>query len=86
VAAYSIQILPSAERAIANLDGTQRRRIGAKIDTLATNPRPAGVKKLKGEDDLWRMRVGDYRVVYEIRDRHLVVLVVTVGHRREVYR
>jgi mRNA interferase RelE/StbE len=61
-------------------------RIRARVDALATNPRPAGAKKLKSRDELWRIRVGDYRIVYEIRDRVLLVLVLRVAHRREVYR
>jgi len=61
------------------------KRILARLAQLETNPRPPDVKKLKGRD-AWRIRVGDYRVIYEIHDRELQILVVTVGHRREVYR
>jgi mRNA interferase RelE/StbE len=86
VARYAIEILPSAERALSALDKPHRERIGARIDALATNPRPAGIKKLHGDDNVWRLRVGEYRVIYEIHDRRLVVTVVKVGHRREVYR
>jgi mRNA interferase RelE/StbE len=86
VAHYSIQIVPSAERDLAALDKPLRQRIAARIDALAENPRPSGVKKLQGSTDTWRFRVGDYRVLYEIRDRQLLILVVKVGHRREVYR
>jgi len=57
-----------------------------RIDALADGPRPAGAKKLKGGGELWRIRVGDYRIVYAVRDRILLVLVVRVAHRREVYR
>ena len=57
----------------------------ARLAALETDPRPADVKKLKGRD-AWRIRVGDYRVIYEIYDRVLRILVITVGHRREVYR
>ena len=63
-----------------------QRSLRPHIEALANQPRPTGAKKLKGRDDLWRIRVGDYRIIYEIRDRILVVLVVRVGHRREVYR
>jgi mRNA interferase RelE/StbE len=55
------------------------------ISSLQSNPRPAGCKKLAGNADYYRIRVGDYRVLYEIRDRVLLVLVIKVGHRREVY-
>lgn len=64
----------------------QRRRIQAAIDRLAEEPRPPGVRALKGRPGEMQIRVGDYRVVYTIHDDHLLVLVVEVGHRREVYR
>ncbi|MDJ0899633.1 MAG: type II toxin-antitoxin system RelE/ParE family toxin [Xenococcus sp. MO_188.B8] len=57
-----------------------------KIDALATEPRPEGVVKLKGEENLYRIRVGDYRVIYNVQDDRLLVLVVKVGHRGDVYR
>lgn len=60
-------------------------RILARLAELETNPRPADVKKLKGRE-AWRIRVGDYRIIYEIHDRELQVLVITVGHRGDVYR
>jgi mRNA interferase RelE/StbE len=53
---------------------------------LRTDPRPAGARKLVGGDDEWRVRTGDYRIVYETYDRMLVVLVVALGHRRDIYR
>ncbi len=56
------------------------------MDGLAVNPRPKGVKKLSGLDDLYRIRVGDYRIVYQIHDDRLIVLVVRIGHRKDVYR
>jgi len=69
-----------------HLDSGTVRRVDAAILALADNPRPAGCVKLSGLSDLWRIRVGDYRVVYEIRDRQLIVLIVGVAHRREIYR
>jgi mRNA interferase RelE/StbE len=83
---YSIQILPSAERELAALDSPIQRRIAARIDALADTPRPAGAKKLQGGKSTWRVRVGDYRILYEVVDERVIVLVVKVGHRREVYR
>ncbi len=83
---YEILIAPTAARALRRLDRPVRRRIAAAIDRLATDPRPSGVRKLVGSDNLWRTRVGDYRIVYEIRDDKLVVTVVRVGHRRDIYR
>ncbi len=82
---YQIEMRPRAESALARLEPGIRRRIGAAIDGLALDPRPPGVKKMRGRDQ-WRIRVGDYRVVYEIEDAVLRVLVVEVGHRREVYQ
>lgn len=61
-------------------------RIRAATEALGENPRPEGVTKLAGTDDLWRVRVGDFRVVYMIADDVLVVTVVRIGHRRDVYR
>jgi len=62
------------------------KRVIKALVKLEQEPRPPGVKKLSGEDELYRIRVGDYRIVYQIRDNELVVLVVRVAHRREVYR
>jgi mRNA interferase RelE/StbE len=60
--------------------------VDQQILVLAQNPRPPGCIKLSGPSSLWRIRVGDYRVVYQIQDQQLIVLVVTVAHRRDVYR
>lgn len=85
---YRIEIERSAARELARLELAVRRRVRRKIEALATDPRPRGAKKLQGSGarSLWRVRIGDYRIVYEIRHDVLVVVVVTVGHRREVYR
>ena len=83
--AYSIRIKASAERAIRKLERPQRERIVAAIDRLATDPHAGSV--LKGEySGLRRVRVGTFRIVYEARDRELLVLVVRVAHRRGAYR
>ena len=84
--AYRVDLSPGARRELRGLDSATRDRILRAIVKLETEPRPAGAKKLKGRDELWRIRVGDYRIVYEVRDRILVVLVVRIAHRREVYR
>jgi mRNA interferase RelE/StbE len=79
-------ILPkSVQKELARLPDEVASRMLARLAGLETNPRPAHVKKLKGRD-AWRIRVGDYRVIYEIHDRVLQVIVITVGHRREIYR
>ncbi len=84
--AYAVEFAPGAEREFRKLAREIQLSLRPRIDALADNPRPAGAKKLKGRGDLWRIRAGDYRIVYEIRSRILVVLVVRVAHRREVYR
>ena len=84
--AYRVIIRPSAEKALHRLPVDVHRRILAKLDELAINPRPANVVKMAGGENLWRLRAGDYRVVYEIHDREVMVVVLAIGHRREVYR
>ena len=83
---YEVQILPKAARQIKALSLEIRQDITLTIQSLANEPRPIGVKKLSGEKDIYRVRVGNYRVLYQIIDKVLVVVVVSVGHRREVYR
>jgi mRNA interferase RelE/StbE len=83
---YEIHIGASAARSLRKLDDIARRRIARAIDSLTTNPRPHGAVKLAGESDLYRLRTGDYRILYTIRDRILTVLVVAIGHRRDIYR
>jgi len=83
---YEVQILPKAARQIKALSVEVRQDISLMIQSLANEPRPIGVKKLSGEKDIYRVRVGNYRVLYRIIDKVLVVVVVSVGHRREVYR
>ena len=83
---YAVEFLPSAARELANLDRAMQRRIARRINQLAEEPRGAGTVKLRGADDVWRVRVGDYRILYRIEDDALLVLVITVGHRRAVYR
>lgn len=82
---YSVSILRSAQKLLGSLSPASQDRIVAAIRRLASNPRPPGVKKLAGRE-AWRIRVADYRVIYEIVDADLTILVVDVGHRREIYR
>ena len=77
---------PAAVRDLGALERRNLVRVARRIDGLADNPRPPGVEKLKGAEGLWRVRVGDYRVIYTVRDEVLLVLVIRIGHRREVYR
>ncbi len=83
---YRIDLSPSASRQLRKLDPSARRRVQAAIELLATEPRPSGAKKLAGGAGEWRVRTGDYRIVYEIDDGVLVILVLAVGHRREIYQ
>ncbi len=84
---YQIEFLPCARKELSSLHRDAQKRIGRKIDSLSINPRPHGVEKLEGKrGSFYRLRVGDYRILYEIQDEILLVLVIKVGHRREVYR
>lgn len=83
---YRVEWLPSAARAFRKLATETQRRVAPHVNELAENPRPAGAKKIGRGGSLYRIRVGDYRVVYDVNDREQVVTVATVGHRREVYR
>ena len=80
-----IELGPRAREELAALERSVRHRLLAAIERLVTNPRPAGSKKLAGRA-AWRIRVGEYRVIYEITDKRLVVLVIRVGHPHDVYR
>ncbi|MBC7890732.1 MAG: type II toxin-antitoxin system RelE/ParE family toxin [Sphingobacteriaceae bacterium] len=83
---YQIEFLPAAVRDLKKLSVDVQKKLGKKIDSLAANPRPEGCVKLSDSKDLYRIRVGDYRVIYKIYDAKLVVLIVEAGHRREIYR
>lgn len=85
MASYSVVIRRSAGKDIEALPTADRRRVVARIRALATDPRPVGCEKLSGEEK-YRLRQGDYRILYEITDRDLIVTVVKVGNRRDVYR
>jgi mRNA interferase RelE/StbE len=82
-----VRISPAADREIRKLDRLVQRRILKKLDGLMMDPRPNGVEKLTGSDvPRYRVRVGDYRIVYRIDDQVLTVLVLNVGDRKEIYR
>ena len=83
---YRIEWVVSAEREFLRLPKAERRRIGERVEALAEKPRPAGCVKLSGVANLWRIRVGDYRVIYAIHDAVEVLTITRVGHRRDVYR
>ena len=83
---YAIEISTSAAIAVDKLEKANRLRIAGEIELLSVDPRPPGAKMLRGgEHGRWRVRVGDYRIVYAIEDNRLLVLILRVAHRREVY-
>ena len=83
---YRIELLPQPRQALARLPHNIASRLVAAIEGLAEEPRPPGCVKLKGTPNAYRIRIGDYRVVYAIHDDRLVVLVIRVAHRKDVYR
>ena len=82
---YVIQLSPAAARELRKFDPAVRRRIQAVLELLADEPRPPSAKRLVGGAGEWLVRTGDYRVIYEIHDHRLVILVLRMAHRREVY-
>lgn len=83
---YEVAYDPKAAKELRKLDKPIARRVARAISALAIDPRPPGVKPLVGYSDLWRLRVGDHRVIYTIRDAELVVLALHIAHRGSVYR
>lgn len=83
---YTILFKPAANKAFNQLENATRKKIGARIDALAADPFPPGVRKIRGEETAYRIRVGDYRVIYDVLHKKLVVLILRIGYRREVYR
>jgi mRNA interferase RelE/StbE len=85
-ARYKVEIARRAAKVLTALPRREQQRVRAAIDLLSDNPRPPGCVAMAGEDNAYRVRVGDYRIVYEVIDKRLLVQVVRVGHRRDVYR
>jgi mRNA interferase RelE/StbE len=83
---YGVDYESAAQEELAKLDKRIARRIATAASTLGANPRPAGCRRLVGYDNLWRIRVGDCRVIYTVMDTELIVLVLRIAHRSEVYR
>jgi mRNA interferase RelE/StbE len=86
VSRYRVEVARRALKAIAVLPRKDQLRVRAAIDLLADNPRPPGCVALAGEPHAYRVRTGDYRIVYEVFDDRLLVQVVRAGHRRDIYR
>ncbi|MEX2548540.1 MAG: type II toxin-antitoxin system RelE/ParE family toxin [Chloroflexota bacterium] len=83
---FTVHFAPRAWRQLEKLPIPARHRVSRVIDALAEDPRPRGASLLSGPGGTWRVRIGEFRVLYEIQDVRLLVLVVRVGHRREIYR
>jgi mRNA interferase RelE/StbE len=84
--AYQVLIKDSARKELAALSLPLQKRIDTRIRALSENPRPSGIKKLAGDENLYRLRVSDYRIIYQIQDKALLVLVIKISLHREVYR
>ncbi|MBV6758601.1 type II toxin-antitoxin system RelE family toxin [Rhodococcus opacus] len=83
---YSVQVPRKVVKTIASLQRTEQRRIQGAIELLAENPRPPSCTAMVGYSNTYRVRVGTYRIIYEVRDRELIVIVIHVGHRRDASR
>ena len=83
---YAVSIRQQARKELAGVSLPFRTQIAKKLDALADDPRPPGCTMLRGADGFWRIRSGDYRVIYEIDDSAKSVVVIKIGHRREAYR
>lgn len=83
---HTVTLLRDAQKALDRMDAGLRSRIVRALRDLEDDPRHAGVVRMSGPDAFYRVRVGDWRIVYAIRDRELVVIVIRIAHRREVYR
>ncbi len=86
MARYSIEISRTAEKQLNKLDPGDRPRVAKAMVALADDPHPQGSRKLTGYDDVFRIRVGRYRVVYSISGRKLIIIILKIGHRKDVYR
>lgn len=84
--AHTVEFTGRAARDLKAIARADQVRIARRIDALADNPRPYGVHKLDGEKGLYRIRVGDFRIIYMIEGRRLVVVIIWIGNRRDVYR
>lgn len=83
---YEIELKSSARKDLRDLEKPNNSRITTAIDALVIEPRPPGCRKLEGEDEIWRIRVGDYRIIYTIDDAAGRVQIIAIRHRREAYR
>jgi mRNA interferase RelE/StbE len=83
---FALVIEPKPRKALEKLDQRSQARIFSAMKLLTANPRPSKAMQMVGFESFWRIRVGDFRVIYTVRDQELVILVVSIGHRKDVYR
>ena len=83
---YRIEFSPAAERQFKKIPKEVQIRLKHRIDILAENPFPRGVKKLSAEENFYRLRIGDYRIIYQVKGKALLILILKLGHRKNVYR
>ena len=86
MASFSVELTRTAEKQLRRVAKRDRGRLLDAIEALGTKPRPQGARKLQGYEDIYRIRVGQYRVVYEVIDDRVVVIVLKLGHRKDIYR
>ena len=86
MARYDIEMSATAEKQIRKIPQKDQIAVFRRIQELATEPRPQGSRKLQGYDDVYRIRVRNYRILYSVEDKHLIIIILKVGHRRDVYR
>ena len=86
MATYQIAFTPAAQRQLASLDPPTQRRVAHRIEALGSTPRPPGAEALKGGQGELRIRIGDWRIIYMVHDAELLVLVIKIGHRGDLYR
>lgn len=83
---YKIEFSKASEKQLSDIPKGDLKKIANKIEKLSLDPFPNGSEKLKGEEGIYRIRKGDYRILYSVFEKKLIVLVVKIGHRREIYR
>jgi len=83
---FNIQITKSAKKQLQHFPKADQQRIKPQIDGLGQTPKPVGCKKLKGVDELYRIRSGDYRIIYQLKEEQLIILILRIGHRKDIYQ
>jgi len=86
MARYKVEISRTAEKQLRRLPQDDRRRVARAMVALGSDPHPAGSRRLTGYDDVFRIRVGRYRIIYSVEGRRLIVIILKLGHRKDIYR